>query len=58
MAKKLLVVRTSKTNSSRDNYSVVAELGGEAYIPFQDRATGKTGGSPARRGEYWKSPYD
>lgn len=47
-------VSADKAYSSRENHNVVDELGGEAYIPFQDNATGKTGGSPAWRKMYHK----
>lgn len=45
-------VSADKAYSSRENHTVVDELGGDAYIPFRENATGKTGGSPA-----WKKMY-
>lgn len=34
-----------KAYSSRDNYETVREVGGQAYIPFKARTTGRSGGS-------------
>lgn len=45
-------VSADKAYSSRENHTIVDELGGDAYIPFTENATGKTGGSPA-----WKKMY-
>lgn len=47
-------VSADKAYSSRENHNVVDDLGGEAYIPFTENATGKTGGSPAWRTMYHK----
>lgn len=47
-------VSADKAYSSRENHNVVDELGGEAYIPFTENATGTTGGSPAWRKMYHK----
>jgi len=47
-------VSADKAYSSRENHDVVDELGGTAYIPFKENATGKTGGSPAWRKMYHK----
>lgn len=38
--------------SSRKNHEIVGELGGRAYIPFKENATGKAKGSPL-----WKKAY-
>jgi transposase len=38
-------VSADKAYSSRDNYKAVAELGGNAYIPFRKNATGRSRGS-------------
>lgn len=51
-------VSADKAYSSRENHTVVDELGGTAYIPFKETATGKTGGSPAWRKMYHKFQLD
>lgn len=38
-------VVADKAYCSRDNYEVVKEVGGQAYIPFKSNATGKSRGS-------------
>jgi transposase len=45
-------VSANKAYSSRENHTVVDELGGEAYIPFTENATGQAKGSAA-----WKRMY-
>jgi transposase len=45
-------VSADKAYSSRANHDLVADLGGEAYIPFKQNATGRAKGSPA-----WKKMY-
>jgi transposase len=45
-------ISADKAYSSRDNYEAVNALGGTAYIPFKNHATGKTRGSPI-----WKKMY-
>lgn len=45
-------VSADKAYSSRENHDLVAGLGGEAYIPFKENATGQAKGSPA-----WKKMY-
>jgi len=42
-------VSADKAYSSRENHSLVKELGGQAYIPFRSNATGKSRGSNAWR---------
>lgn len=42
-------VVADKAYSSRDNHEAAKDAGAEAFIPFKDNATGKTGGSPAWR---------
>jgi transposase len=45
-------VSADKAYSSRENHDLVTELGGEAYIPFKESATGRAKGSPT-----WKKVY-
>ena len=45
-------ISADKAYSSRDNYETVNAIGGTAYIPFKNHATGKTRGSPI-----WKKMY-
>ena len=45
-------VSADKAYSSRENHDLVTELGGEAYIPFKESATGRAKGSPT-----WKKMY-
>ena len=45
-------VSADKAYSSRGNLGIVDRLGGEAYIPFKENATGRAKGSPA-----WKKMY-
>ena len=45
-------ISADKAYSSRDNYEAVNAIGGTAYIPFKNHATGKTRGSPI-----WKKMY-
>lgn len=45
-------VSADKAYSSRDNYDVVKNMGGQAFIPFKSNANGKSGGSFA-----WKKAY-
>ena len=45
-------VSADKAYSSQENHTIVSELGGDAYIPFRENASGKTGRSPA-----WKKMY-
>lgn len=47
-------VSADKAYSSRENHNIVDELGGTAYIPFTENASGKTGGSPVWRKMYHK----
>src|SRR3989338_8458190 len=42
-------VSADKAYSSRDNYAAVRDVGGQAYIPFKNNATGKQKGSPLWR---------
>ena len=51
-------VSADRAYSSRENHTVVDELGGTAYIPFKETATGKTGDSPAWRKMYHKFQLD
>jgi transposase len=48
-------VSADKAYSSRENHNAVSNLGGEAYIPFTSRATGKSKGSFAWKRMYHKS---
>ena len=45
-------VAADKAYRSRGNLGIVDRLGGEAYIPFKENATGRVKGSPA-----WKKMY-
>lgn len=45
-------VSADKAYSARNSHDVVAEMGGEAFIPFKSNATGNARGSPA-----WKKAY-
>lgn len=45
-------VSADKAYSSRDNYKLVKELGGQAYIPFRSNASGKSRGS-----KLWRKMY-
>ena len=45
-------VSADKGYSSRENHDVVGEVGGTAYIPFKDNATGQAKGSPL-----WKKAF-
>ena len=45
-------VSADKAYSSRGDFEVVAGLGGGAYIPFKENATGQAKGSPA-----WKKMF-
>jgi hypothetical protein len=45
-------VSADKAYSSRENHTIVDELGGEAYIPFTENATGA-----AKRSTEWKRMY-
>jgi transposase len=38
-------ISADKAYSSRENYEVVAEVGGQAFVPFRSNATGKSKGS-------------
>jgi len=51
-------VSADKAYSSRDNHSIVDDLGGEAYIPFTSQATGRQKGSSAWKKMYHKFHYE
>ena len=38
-------VSADRAYSSRDNYEIISEIGGQAYIPFRSNATGRSKGS-------------
>jgi len=41
-----------KAYLSRDNYTLIGKLGGQAFIPFKINSTGRAGGSP-----FWKKAF-
>jgi len=45
-------ISADKAYSSRYNHEIVAQLGGQALIPFKSNASGRAGGSP-----FWKKAY-
>lgn len=45
-------VSADKAYLSRDNYTLVGQLGGQAYIPFKSNSTGRAGGS-----SFWKKAF-
>jgi transposase len=45
-------VSADKAYCSRDNYDIIKELGGQAYIPFRSNASGKSRGSMLWRKMY------
>jgi len=47
-------VSADKAYSSRGNLGIVDRLGGEAYIPFKENATGRAKGSPAWKRMFYK----
>jgi transposase len=50
-------VTADKAYNGRENYQLVADLGGEAYIPFRKGSTGRSKGSPAWKKMYHKFQY-
>ena len=51
-------VSADKAYSSRENHTIVDELGGEAYVPFTENAKGRASGSPAWKKMYHKFQLD
>jgi transposase len=50
-------VSADKAYSAKDNFNIVHELGGVAYIPFRGNATGKSDRTKGSRGKIWRRMF-